>query len=231
MRVAGASPAMTVNSVLPNEGRFRFAMIILIDNYDSFTFNLVHYFGALGAEVVVHRNDKVAQRSRAGRRSGRDRAVARAVHAERGRHLPRPDRQGRGRDPDLRRLPRPSGDRRGLRRRRRARAAAGARQALGDRTTAAPACFAASTGRSGRRATIRSWSSARRMPEDLLVTAETDDGLVMGLSHARLSGARRAVPSRKHRLRARAPDPEEFPRPGGAVERQEGRRPPQRRPH
>src|ERR1700719_317593 len=35
------------------------ASIILIDNYDSFTFNLVHYLGELGAEVVVHRNDKV----------------------------------------------------------------------------------------------------------------------------------------------------------------------------
>ncbi len=34
-------------------------MIILIDNYDSFTFNLVHYLGSLGAEVVVHRNDKI----------------------------------------------------------------------------------------------------------------------------------------------------------------------------
>lgn len=35
-------------------------MILLIDNYDSFTFNLVHYLGELGAEVEVHRNDKVA---------------------------------------------------------------------------------------------------------------------------------------------------------------------------
>ena len=35
-------------------------MIVLIDNYDSFTFNLVHYLGGLGAEVVVHRNDKIA---------------------------------------------------------------------------------------------------------------------------------------------------------------------------
>jgi anthranilate synthase component II len=34
-------------------------MIVLIDNYDSFAFNLVHYFGELGAEVEVHRNDKV----------------------------------------------------------------------------------------------------------------------------------------------------------------------------
>jgi anthranilate synthase component 2 len=35
-------------------------MLVLIDNYDSFTFNLVHYLGELGAEVIVHRNDKVA---------------------------------------------------------------------------------------------------------------------------------------------------------------------------
>jgi anthranilate synthase component II len=34
-------------------------MIVLIDNYDSFAFNLVHYLGELGAEVDVHRNDKV----------------------------------------------------------------------------------------------------------------------------------------------------------------------------
>ncbi len=34
-------------------------MILLIDNYDSFTFNLVHYLGELGAEVAVHRNDQI----------------------------------------------------------------------------------------------------------------------------------------------------------------------------
>ena len=34
-------------------------MIVLIDNYDSFTFNLVHYLGELGAVVRVHRNDKI----------------------------------------------------------------------------------------------------------------------------------------------------------------------------
>jgi len=38
-------------------------MIILIDNYDSFAFNLVHYLGELGAEVEVHRNDKVTPRA------------------------------------------------------------------------------------------------------------------------------------------------------------------------
>ena len=34
-------------------------MLLLIDNYDSFTYNLVHYLGELGAEVVVRRNDAI----------------------------------------------------------------------------------------------------------------------------------------------------------------------------
>ncbi len=34
-------------------------MILLVDNYDSFTYNLAHLFGELGAEVVVRRNDEV----------------------------------------------------------------------------------------------------------------------------------------------------------------------------
>jgi anthranilate synthase component 2 len=35
-------------------------MILLIDNYDSFTFNLVHYLGGLGADVSVQRNDALS---------------------------------------------------------------------------------------------------------------------------------------------------------------------------
>ena len=34
-------------------------MILLIDNYDSFTFNLVHFLGDLGARCAVHRNDRL----------------------------------------------------------------------------------------------------------------------------------------------------------------------------
>ena len=34
-------------------------MILVIDNYDSFTYNLVQYLGELGADLVVHRNDKI----------------------------------------------------------------------------------------------------------------------------------------------------------------------------
>ncbi len=35
-------------------------MLLMIDNYDSFTFNLVQYFGELGAEVKVVRNDELS---------------------------------------------------------------------------------------------------------------------------------------------------------------------------
>ncbi|MSM39212.1 MAG: anthranilate/aminodeoxychorismate synthase component II [Geobacter sp.] len=34
-------------------------MLLMIDNYDSFTYNLVQYFGELGEEVQVHRNDRI----------------------------------------------------------------------------------------------------------------------------------------------------------------------------
>lgn len=35
-------------------------MILMIDNYDSFTYNLVQYMGELGAELAVHRNDQIS---------------------------------------------------------------------------------------------------------------------------------------------------------------------------
>ena len=34
-------------------------MLLVIDNYDSFTYNLVQYFGELGADIEIRRNDKV----------------------------------------------------------------------------------------------------------------------------------------------------------------------------
>ena len=34
-------------------------MLVMIDNYDSFTYNLVQYFGQLGEEVQVFRNDQI----------------------------------------------------------------------------------------------------------------------------------------------------------------------------
>src|SRR6187551_3867677 len=35
-------------------------MVLVIDNYDSFTYNLVQYLGELGAQIVVRRNDEVS---------------------------------------------------------------------------------------------------------------------------------------------------------------------------
>ncbi|MBT6854566.1 MAG: anthranilate/aminodeoxychorismate synthase component II, partial [Nitrospina sp.] len=35
-------------------------MILMIDNYDSFTYNLVQYMGEMGAEIRVDRNDKIS---------------------------------------------------------------------------------------------------------------------------------------------------------------------------
>ncbi len=57
------------------------ANVTLIDNYDSFTFNLVHYFGELGANVTVRRNDKVSVAEVLSCRARRHRAVARPLHA------------------------------------------------------------------------------------------------------------------------------------------------------
>ena len=72
-------------------------MLILIDNYDSFTYNLVHYLGELGAESVVIRNDKVTAEEVMAQEAEGDRAVARPVHAQRSRRLPRSDQEGRRR--------------------------------------------------------------------------------------------------------------------------------------
>ena len=130
-------------------------MIVLIDNYDSFTFNLVHYLGELGANVAVHRNDKITVEDVIA-------AEPEAIVLSPGPCTPNEAgicldliEQGRADHPDLRRLPRPSGDRPGVRRQGRARAGAGARQALRDPATRAAACSAASTGRSRRRAITR----------------------------------------------------------------------------
>src|SRR5882724_7145700 len=36
------------------------SMLLLIDNYDSFTYNLAQYFGELGCELIIKRNDKIS---------------------------------------------------------------------------------------------------------------------------------------------------------------------------
>ena len=46
-------------------------MLVMIDNYDSFTYNIVQCIGAMGAEVVVYRNDKVTIEEIEARKPGR----------------------------------------------------------------------------------------------------------------------------------------------------------------
>jgi anthranilate phosphoribosyltransferase len=51
-------PAPTTVGTIVNDGKL--AKVVLIDNYDSFTYNLAQYLGELGAEVLVFRNDALS---------------------------------------------------------------------------------------------------------------------------------------------------------------------------
>jgi anthranilate synthase component II len=169
-----------------NSGQdLRAVMIVLIDNYDSFAFNLVHYFGELGAKVDVHRNDKV---------------TASAVLAA------EPDAIVLSPGPCT---PNEAGICLDL------IAAAGQRipilgvclghqaigQAFGSKVVRAPVPVHGKLseikhgGASVFRGVNRTFKATRyhslvvereTMPRDLEVTAETNDGLVMGLAHKRL---------------------------------------------
>ncbi len=63
-RWSGKRPSTSVApcsapSPLPNSPSEESAMLLMLDNYDSFTYNLVQYLGELGAEVKVVRNDEM----------------------------------------------------------------------------------------------------------------------------------------------------------------------------
>ncbi len=171
------------------------SMILLIDNYDSFSYNLAHLFGELGAEVVVRRNDELD-----------------ADEAERlaPSHLvisPGPAARGRGRDvraiverllagddADARRLPRPPGH---SSRSAAARSATRASSCTGRRApcgTTGAGCSRAAGSVRGRPLPL-----ARRdlgCPTCLERSAIADDGEVMAVRHRELAGGRRPVPSR-----------------------------------
>ena len=103
-------------------------MVFVLDNYDSFTYNLVQYLGELGAEVEVRRNDQVTvTRSKP---CGPERIVISPgpMHAPGCRHQHRRDPPLRRQSAGARRLPRASGHRRGFWRQRRARSPPDARQ-------------------------------------------------------------------------------------------------------
>jgi anthranilate synthase component 2 len=92
-------------------------MLLLIDNYDSFTWNLVHYLGELGADVVVKRNDALQVQDVIAMAPEVIVLSPRSLRPSRRRDMPAPH-QGRclRRHPPSRRLPRPPDDWRGFRR-------------------------------------------------------------------------------------------------------------------
>jgi anthranilate synthase component 2 len=157
-------------------------MFLLIDNYDSFTYNLVHYLGELGAEIAVRRNDAVSVEEALA--IGADGIVLSPGPCD-------PDRAGICLDLIA--------------------AAAGRRpilgvclghqcigQAFGGRIVRAPAPMHGKVSRILHRGTdvfagIPSPFEATRyhsliiaresLPDSLEVTAETEDGLIMGVRH------------------------------------------------
>ena len=135
-----AEPLLPFNDVTVDEaaGRLMGARILVVDNYDSFVFNLVQYLYQLGAECEVVRNDEVPNCAHA--EDGFDGVLLSPGPGtpEAGRCLRRHGAALRGqRRAGLRRLPGDAVDGGGLRRRGRPGARAAARQDLaGDRTRA-----------------------------------------------------------------------------------------------
>ena len=178
-------------------------MILLIDNYDSFTFNLYHFLGDLGARGA---------RCGATTRSPSPkpwRMQPEAIVLSPGPCTPneagiclRPDRRRRrGADADAGRLPRPSGDRPGVRRQGGPRAGADARQGQRASTTAAPTSSPACPIPFGATRYHRLIVDRDDLPDVLVATAWTDGRPGHGHAPPRrcrsaaCSSTRRASPS------------------------------------
>ena len=103
-------------------------MILLIDNYDSFTYNLYQYLSELGAEVSVARNDRITVEEI---RRKKPEAIVISPRSEdscRSRDIGKRDKGILQVSADTRSMSRASGDRRGLRRTNRQGADTDARQ-------------------------------------------------------------------------------------------------------
>ena len=160
------------------------AMILLVDNYDSFTYNLVHLFEELGAEVVVRRNDEV-DADEAERLAPSHLVVSPGPGRPGDSGATRRDRPATGADhADPRRLPRPPGDRRGVRRRDRPGAASSctARRARSSTTAAASSTGLPQGFQAGRYHSL----AAVEVPAALEISATTADGEVMAVRHREL---------------------------------------------
>ena len=188
-------------------------MLILIDNYDSFTYNLVHYLGELGGECRVFRNDKIAVAEvLALKPKGIVLSPGPCTPNEAGICLELIEKAG----PTIPLLGVCLGHQ-----------AIG--QAYGGKVVRAPVPMHGKlseithAGKGLFKGLPRKFAVTRYhsliverkgLPADLAVTARTDDGLIMGLHAQDPPRARRAVPPREHRLRARPRPARQLPRAG-----------------
>ena len=207
------------------------AMLLVIDNYDSFTYNLVQYLGELGEEVRVVRNDE-SHRSRRSQRMAPEHIVISpgpCTPNEAGISLERHPRAAPGKIPIL-----------GV-----CLGHQAIGQAFGGKVVRASevdarqdlaASSTTSKGRLRRRcrtrsrppATTRWWSSASSLPDCLEVTAKTWDEEIMGLRHKTLRGRGGAVPPRvvpDHRRQGSAAQLRRQGRPVVTAGHPRGRRP------
>ena len=185
-------------------------MVLVIDNYDSFTYNLVQYLGELKVELQVQRNDQITLDQ------------IRELKPERILISPGPC------------SPRESGLSNEIIRTFGPRIPLfgvclghqcightfGAEVVVNYRMMHGKTSPIKHNGKdlfaghaesvSSRRAIIRSSSNATRCPTCLEITAETDEGEIMGVRHKELSDLGRAIPSRKHPDGERANTREEF---------------------
>ena len=166
-------------------------MLLMIDNYDSFTYNVVQYLAELGADVVVHRNDEITLVADRKTRAGVHRHFAGTLHAPGSRYLNGGGAYVRWTHPSARRLPRPPVHRGRVRRQRDPRAPGDAREDVDDPSQRCVAYSKACQRHSKRPAITRSSSSADSLPDCLEMTAwtEHEDGTVdevMGVRHRSL---------------------------------------------
>ena len=186
-------------------------MVLVIDNYDSFTYNLVQYLGELGAEVQVMRNDMVTLEDVVGAKPERiviSPGPGRPEHAGVTMSV---IRQLRADDADSRRLPRAPGDRRGLRRR---RSCARGVPMHGKTSTIDHDGRGVFSGIAGPFVASRYHSlvvAEEGLPAELEVTARTqEDAPDHGAAPPRVAGPRRPVSSRVDSDRRGQDDPPEF---------------------
>ena len=161
--------------------------ILVIDNYDSFVFNLVQYLGQLGAECEVRRNDEITRGRRRPLRRRRRAALTRPGYARAGRHL-------HGRDhASTRASCRSSASASGHQAfgaafgaHRHPGPGAAARQDLAGAPQGRRACWPGCPTRSPRPATTRSPWCPSTLPDEIEVTGRTESGVVMAMRHRTL---------------------------------------------